>query len=416
MKIHVNYKNFCRVCQSKNLHKILSFPDMPLHDRFVNAENIGKEFGTDLDIYLCLDCHIVQTQHDVDLEAYYQDYQYSVGHSKTARHFMQVLAIFLISKYFPNSKKLRVLEVGSGDGSQLMPFKEMGHDVLGYEPSSSVANLAVERGIPTIKALFNKKSVSELPKHLLGNVDIILTSYTFDHLPEPMEFLQASKLILNPDRGLLVTEVHDIEMIFSKKEPGLFQHEHSIYLNRSTAQSMLAREGYDTIDFDLVPESVTRANSLLFVSTLNNSIFSAGKLPQIDMPEFRDVNFYKQQKDDFYRGIHNLEVFLEKLILEGKKVAGYGAGARGVLTLKLMNNGDKIQYLIDKNPKGTGIYAPKSGVPVFGLDKLKESPVDEVIVFSFGYMKEVAEDLKVLGYSRDRLHSMIDITGGKIVR
>jgi hypothetical protein len=47
------------------------------------------------------------------------------------------------------------------------------------------------------------------------------------------------------------------------------------------------------------------------------------------------------------------------------------------------------------------------------LDKLKESPVDEVIVFCFGYMKEVVEDLKVLGYSPDRLHSMIDITGGK---
>ncbi|MGB3513954.1 MAG: class I SAM-dependent methyltransferase [Microcoleaceae cyanobacterium] len=416
MKINVNYRNSCRVCQSKNLHKIFSFPDMPLHDRFVSAEDIGNEFGTDLDIYFCLDCYTVQTQHDVDLEAYYEDYQYSVGYSQTARNFRQVLANSLISKYFPNSKKLRVLEVGSGDGSQLIPFKEMGYDVLGYEPSSSAANLAIERGIPTIKGFFNQKSVSELPKELVGNVDIILTSYTFDHLPEPMEFLQASKLMLNPKQGLLVTEVHDIEMIFSKKEPGLFQHEHSIYLNKSTVQSMLAREGYDTIDFDLVPESVTRANSLLFVSTLNNSIFSAGKLPPIDLPEFRDLDFYKQQKDDFYRGIHNLEVFLEKLILEGKKVAGYGAGPRGVLTLILMNNGDKIEYLIDKNPQGTGIYAPKSGVPVFGLDKLKESPVDEVIVFCFGYMKEVVEDLKVLGYSPDRLHSMIDITGGKIVR
>jgi len=411
MKIDVNYRNSCRACQSKNLYKILSFPDMPLHDRFVKAEDMGNEFGNDLDIYLCQDCHIVQTQHDVDLEAYYQDYQYSVGHSQTAMHFMQSLAKSLISKYFSNSKKLKVLEVGSGDGSQLMPFKEMGHNVLGYE-----ANQAIKRGIPTIQAFFNKESVSELPKDLLGNIDILLTSYTFDHLPEPIEFLQASKLMLNPRHGLLVTEVHDIEMIFARKEPGLFQHEHSIYLNKSTAQSMLAREGYDTIDFDLVPESITRANSLLFVSTLSNSIFSASKLPPIDMPEFRDVNFYKQQKDDFYQGIHNLEVFLEKLILEGKKVAGYGAGPRGVLTLKLMKNGNKIQYLIDKNPQGTGIYAPKLGIPVFGLDKLKESPVDEVIVFCFGYMKEVVEDLKVLGYSPDQLHSMIDITGGKIVR
>lgn len=413
MKINVNHRNSCRICQAKKMQKILSFPDMPLHDRFVKAENIGNEFAVDLDIYLCLDCYTVQTQHDVDLAAYYQDYQYSVGHSKTATQFRQVLAQSLISKYFPKFKKLMVLEVGSGDGSLLIPFKEMGHDVLGYEPSSYAADRAIERGIPTIQAFFNQKSVSDLPKGVLGNVDVILTSYTFDHLPEPMEFLQASKLMLNPQHGLLVTEVHDIEMIFAKKEPGLFQHEHSIYLNRSTAQSMLAREGYDAIDFELVPESVTRANSLLFVSTLNNSTFSAGKLPPIDMPEFRDVNFYEQQKDDFYRGIHNLEIFLDKLILEGKTVAGYGAGPRGVLTLILMKNGDKIQYLIDKNPQGTDIYAPKSGVPVFGLDKLKESPVDEVIVFCFGYMKEVVEDLKVLGYSADRLHSMIDITARK---
>lgn len=415
MQASVSYRNSCRCCQSTNLVEILSLPDMPLHDQFITNELLGQEFKANLDIYICLNCYTVQTQHDVDLAAYYEDYQYSVGHSKTAKNFMEVIVDSLLKKYFPNTNNLRVLEVGSGDGSQLLPFKQRGCEVLGYEPSAPVAKIAEDRGIRTIQGLFGKNSVDKLPENFKHqSVDIVITSYTFDHLPDPVEFLQAVKLILNPNQGLLVVEVHDIEKLLSRREYCLFQHEHSIYLSEMAAQTMLERQGYNIIDFDIVPESVRRANSLIFVATPHESSFTLKKISSLDQPNLRMLGFYQSQSAQIQEGIHNLERLVDKLTQAGRKVAGYGAGGRGILTLAAMSNGNKLEYLVDKKPKGVGIYTSKSHVSVFGLEKLKESPVDDILVFSFGYMKEIQEELEPLGYKAEQFYSMIDVTEGKV--
>lgn len=416
MQSNIKYRSTCRVCGSKRLQLFLSFADMALHDGFVSAADAGDGFSADLNIYLCKDCFVVQTQHDVDLEAYYEAYQYSVGHSPTARRFMRALADALIADYGADGERLNVVEVGSGDGTQLHIFKQMGHDVIGFEMASHAAELAQLRGVHTIQTLFDQDAIRHLPDRLIGQIDIILTTYTFDHLPEPIDFLRACRMLLNPGHGLLVTEVHDLEQILSRREPGLFQHEHSIYLTRATAQTMLQQAGFVALNFDIIPNRVRRANSLLFVAAPTGSRFSSRRLARIDMPKYQDLSFYARQQDVFFQGIRNLEAFLARKRKQGRRVAGYGAGPRGVITLMLMSNGDQIEYLVDKNPKGANIRAPKSGVPVYGLDRLAEVPVDDVIVFSFGYIAEVTEDLKALGYPPTRIYSMIDIVSGAIAR
>lgn len=83
------------------------------------------------------------------------------------------------------------------------------------------------------------------------------------------------------------------------------------------------------------------------------------------------------------------------------------------MTLAAMNNACKIEYLVDKKPKGIGFLTPKSGVPLVGIDKLISDPVDEILVFSFGYMTEIQAELRKLGYSGSQLHSLLDILAGR---
>jgi hypothetical protein len=175
----------------------------------------------------------------------------------------------------------------------------------------------------------------------------------------------------------------------------------------------MERMGYVMIDFNIVPESIRRANSLLFVATPKGSILANQALPKVELDNFEELNFYDTQVQKIYQGIQNLDDYLEKNSQKGKKIAGYGAGGRGVMTLAAMNKAHYLEYLVDKKPKGQGIYCPKSEVPVFGIEKLQESPVDDIIVFSFGYLKEIQEDLQKFGYSSEQLHSMLDILDGR---
>jgi len=354
--MHIRSLSQCRACHSRRLRQFLHLPQMPLTDDFIPLERFGEEFRHDLEVFVCEDCHTAQTQHDVDMGDYYEDYQYAVGTSEMACRFMRLLAVNLLAKYHAERKGLRVLEVGSGDGGQLVAFKNLGCEVIGYEPSSVLTRAAESKGIPTIQGLFTAHSVQQLPA-AFNPVDVVMLSYTFDHLPQPREFLATIRSILDPDHGLLVVEVHDLEKIFARQEYCLFEHEHTIYLTTATACGLAAREGMTVIDFDLVPEVDRRANSLILVATPQGSRL-AGQFAAVHPtapPEFDDFDFYLRQADLIQHGIANLDAFVNRVTAAGKSLAGYGAGGRGVMTLAAMSSAGRLRYLADKKPKRPGL-------------------------------------------------------------
>jgi SAM-dependent methyltransferase len=385
---------------------------MPLTDDFITPSQFGQEFRANIGVHLCSNCLTVQTQHNVDVSDYYEDYHYSVGESTTVSSFMRALATNLKARYYPRETSVKVLEIGSGDGGQLVAFRDTGCTVLGYEPSSLLCDVAESKGVPTIQGLFDSSSAAGLPEEF-RTVDVVMLSYTFDHLPEPRQFLAACRSILDEKRGLLVVEIHDLEKIIERQEYCLFEHEHSIYLTERTAANLCQLEGFKIIDFHIVPESERRGNSLLFVATPEGSKFASQRAEPQTSGLFNDPAFYDNVEGDIHRGIRNLEAFTERSTRDGQTLAGYGAGGRGVMTLAAMENSRRVSYLVDRNPKREGLLAPKSGVPLVGLDELRKNPVENILVFSFGYMGEITEALGPMGYSPPQLHSLLDVLAGR---
>jgi len=406
--------NQCRACNSTKLHRFLHLPLMPLTDDFLPRDRLGSEFLHDINVFVCADCYTVQTQHNVDMGDYYEDYQYAVGSSPTAKRFMRILSQNLLTKFFSNESALKVIEVGSGDGGQLLAFQDLGCNVIGYEPSSVLSRIADEKGIPTIQGLFTKESVHDLPAEW-QQVNVIMLSYTFDHLPKPREFITAAKQILDHELGLLVVEVHNLQRIFERQEYCLFEHEHTIYLTQATAVSLCEREGMTILDFDILPEVDRRANSLIFVAAPTDSklakTYGAAKVNTSSA--FSVESFYDEQSALIQLGIANLDAFVSKITNSGKTIAGYGAGGRGVMTLAAMTNAHKLLYLVDKKPKRDNLYVPKSKLRLVGLDTLRDQPVDEILVFSFGYMKDIQAELADFGYKPEQLHSLLDVLGDR---
>lgn len=404
-----NRNNTCRVCKSHDLEKFLELDRMPFTDDFLSKDKIGTAFLYPINIFFCKNCKTTQTQHDVDVNEYYEDYQYSVGASGFASSFMHNIAEKLCKTYFSNEEIVKVLEVGSGDGEQLVPFKNLGCKVLGYEPSSYLVEVAAQKGIPSVQGLFDENAINTLPDEF-KNVNIIFLSYTFDHIPDPIGFLNAANSILNKENGIIVIENHDLEKIFDRQEYCLFEHEHSIYLTKNTTISLAQRNDLEVIEFDVLAENQRRANSLVFVMASKQSKWAKEAITTYGLDDkYEDIAFYKRQADIIYQSIHNFEDFIDHQVKTGKTIAGYGAGGRGIMTLAALKNADKMQYIVDKKPKKNGVFAPKSNLPVYTIDQLKIQPVDIIVVFSFGYMDEIKADLKVMGYKETQIISMLSI-------
>jgi SAM-dependent methyltransferase len=380
---------------------------MPLTDDFRLPEDYGDEFLYDIDVYLCESCRTSQILHDIDYSGYYRDYAFTVAGSPFALRCMSRLAQAAFGTYHLK-KGCSVVEVGSGDGTQLSFFRSLGARVFGFEPSHSLCRASEAIGVPVHQGLFDEHSAGNLPQEFVP-VDLLLLTYTFDHIPEPARFLDTARRILDPEGGLLVIEVHDLEKIFQRREYCLFEHEHSIYLSALTMQRLLDRCGFSLISTDLVPESERRGNSLLVAAALHGSRHARYAVSPLRNPDMEAWQTYESFAGEIHTAVRRLNGFVETHAAVHRKVAGYGAGGRGVMTLAAMHAPGKIQYLCDRNPAFYGRVTPKSHVRVVPPETLQDEPVDVLLVFSFGYIAEIREHLSRMSRAPRDIVSLLDV-------
>jgi SAM-dependent methyltransferase len=301
-----------------------------------------------------------------------------------------------------------VVEVGSSDGTQLSFFSELGADVLGFELSTPLAQAAREKGIQVIQKEFGPNSDVHIPPAHLP-VQVVVTTYTFDHMPDPLGFLQSVKNVLDPERGVLVIEVHDLDMIIQRREFCLFAHEHPGYYSADTMKMVMLRAGFELIETDLIPERERRGNSLLVVATLAGSQWASHALTAAEGSPAQAPTRYIDFGSAVQNSLERLRAFTRTKREAGLRIAGYGTGGRGVMTLAAMARPQDFAYVCDKNPGFHGLYTAGTHIPIHSPDRLLTDPVDEVIVFSFGYFNEIAEELKEFTDRGGRLTSLLDI-------
>ncbi|MCG3128160.1 MAG: hypothetical protein CHACPFDD_03036 [Phycisphaerae bacterium] len=395
-RVVVSSRDRCRVCGSRDVKEFLCLSDMPLTEGFVRADGGGEEFAAPIGVYRCGGCGLCQTQHDVNVADYYDAYAYSSSASPFVQRFMEALAGEVCGRYGLSPGDV-VVEVGSGDGAQLGCFQRRGMGVVGFEPSHVLAAEAGRRGVESVVGLFDARSAARLPAGMARAAAALLL-YTLDHLPEPLGALQALRGMLDPRRGVVVIEVHDLATIVARREFCLFEHEHTVYCEAATLRGLLARAGLELLELKLLPRAVRRANSLLAVATPAGSDLAAGAPGGVAAGEPLGLEALRAAADDIGESIERVRRYLSDARRDGRRIAGYGAGGRGVMTLAACARPGDVAYLCDANARFHGWLTPRSRVPVVGPEQVAREPVDEVIVFSFGYLDEIRARLTACGY------------------
>ena len=405
----VNYRDKCRVCENPNPFEFLNLGNMPNAEGHYNVGEEDDQFVHPLKIFWCQKCNVVQTLHDVDLEEYYAEYSYNVSKSPLVKNFMKVFANNIWNKYSLSEGDL-VVDVGSSDGFQLSLFQNLGAKVIGFEPSESLSKISNSRGIETVSDIFDSKSLNLILQKSDNGARVILTQYTFDHIPEPSEFLINVSKVLDPKKGLLVIEVHDFAKIVERREACLFTHEHATYTSEKSISSIFDKFGFKLLSTNLVPESARRGNSMIVVASLKESNMIPDKNLFSDSLEMLNsketyVSFAKEVLDSHNRFRENLKSLKNR----GHTFAGYGAAARGVNTLAISGlNNDIFDYFCDINKNLHGKFLPGAGIPVCSPEHVFDNFVDEIIVFNYGYLKEIKDYYSSYIKNGGKISSILD--------
>lgn len=387
----------CRLCNTKIDEAFLSLGKSPVSNAYLSKSDLNKmEPFYPLDLYVCPDCFLVQLEEfEKSQNIFNSNYAYFSSYSESwLKHCKEYVAMMI--NRFGFDEKSFVVEVASNDGYLLQYFKEKGINVLGVEPTSNTAEVAIKKGIPTEIEFFN----TEFAKQMLERskqADLIIGNNVLAHNPQLNDFVEGLKIALNSG-GVITMEFPHLLKLIEKNEFDTVYHEHYSYFSFYTVQRLFEKHDLEIFDVD---EISTHGGSLRIYAKhkLDTSKKISEKIEQLLKKEklfgLLKLDTYINFSDNVEQTKRNLLKFLMDAKEQNKTVAAYGAPAKGNTLLNYCGiRTDFIEYTVDRNPHKQNCFLPGVNIPVYHPDKIKETKPDYVLILPWNIKDEVLEQMK----------------------
>ncbi len=389
----------CRFCKTELSHVFIDLVNSPASNSFLAAEQLNEpEVFFPLKVYTCHSCFLVQVDEYKKSDAIFDSgYVYFSSYSTSWLQHAKKYTDEMAARFGLNPGSL-VVELASNDGYLLQYFLEKNIPVLGIEPTSNTAEVAKSKGIDTVIDFFGVRLAKELTASG-RQADLLLGNNVLAHVPDIVDFVGGTKLLLKPG-GIITMEFPHLLQLVENNQFDTIYHEHFSYLSFHTVKSIFEASGLEMFD---VEELGTHGGSLRIyaqhqgsglqpVSSRVQDLLAREKEKGLTSLSYYD-NF--QQKAEKVK--LDLLAFLISQKREGKKVAAYGAAAKGNTLLNFCGvKNDLISYVVDANPHKQNKWLPASHIPVVNEQHLKHDKPDYVIILPWNLKEEITAQLSYI--------------------
>ena len=226
--------NSCRICKSHEIKTFFDLGSQPLANSLLNSSDTNENVYP-LSLSFCKYCALVQLNQTIKPEILFSNYIWVTGTAKTTVDYSEKFYKAVVDRLF--GKKGRVLEVGSNDGTFLIPFKRAGFEVLGIDPAKNIVDLANKNGINTKCAFFGKNLTQDIVAKW-GRADVVIARNVLPHVADIRGFVEGLSYCLGKD-GILVIEVHYAKTILEELHYDSIYHEHLCYFTLKSLEYLL---------------------------------------------------------------------------------------------------------------------------------------------------------------------------------
>ncbi|WP_300464817.1 class I SAM-dependent methyltransferase [Desulfobacula sp.] len=390
----------CRHCHRRLTHTFIDLVNSPPSNSFLlNDQLMEPEIFYPVKLFVCHHCHLVQIdEYKKSADIFNQAYAYFSSFSKTWLAHANAY-VEMITARLGLGKDSFVMEIASNDGYLLQYFKGRGIPCLGIEPSKNTAQAARAKGIESITEFFGVELARTLVQKGV-KPDLLLGNNVLAHVPDLGDFVAGMKLVL-AEQGVITMEFPHLLQLVENNQFDTIYHEHYSYLSFHTVQEIFKKQGLTLFDVQEIP---THGGSLRIfarhaqdeskpilssVKALHAREAAAGMM---EMPFYTGF----QQKADQVK--YGLLEFLIHQKRAGKKVAAYGAAAKGNTLLNYCGiKKDLICFVVDASPHKQGKYLPGSHIPVVAEEVIQSETPDYILILPWNIKDEIIEQLGYIG-------------------
>ena len=386
----------CRFCKNILTNEFVDLGFSPPSNAFLTKAQLNEpETFYPLKIMVCEKCFLVQIDEFAKHDAIFNgDYAYFSSFSTSWLAHAKAYTTMMVERFGFNNQS-QVIEIASNDGYLLQYFKALNVPVLGIEPTANTAAAAKEKGIETIVNFFGVKLANSLAAEN-RKADLLLGNNVLAHVPDINDFVAGLKILLNTE-GVITFEFPHLLQLIDKNQFDTIYHEHFSYLSFVAVKQIFEHHNLNIFD---VEEVVTHGGSLRIFAKHSEDLTKAISDNVESMLE-NEINFgltglavYQNYQAKAEKVKNDFTEFLILAKKEGKKVAAYGAAAKGNTLLNFAGTKkDLLSFVVDASPHKQNKYLPGVHIPVVNEQSIKDNQPDYIVILPWNIKEEVIKQL-----------------------
>lgn len=383
----------CRHCGAPLEHTFLDLGYAPPSNAYLTEADLSRpEKYYPLKVKVCDHCWLVQTEDYAQAdELFSSDYAYFSSTSSSWLAHAASYAQNIIQRLNLNQNSY-VIEVASNDGYLLKNFVESGIPCLGIEPTDSTADAAENLGIPVLRKFFGEMLGEQLTINS-QQADLIVGNNVYAHVPDINDFTRGLKAALKTS-GTITLEFPHLMRLIEYTQFDTVYHEHFSYLSLFTVNRIFKAAGLRIWDVDQLP---THGGSLrIYGCHADDTRASTEAVTALLAEEARcglqTLDTFQKFQARADKVKNDLLTFLIEQKKAGKKVAAYGAAAKGNTLLNYAGvKPDLLPFVCDAATAKQGKYMPGSHIPILPPSALAKSTPDYVLILPWNIALEVKQ-------------------------
>lgn len=379
----------CRSCDSERGELVLDLGLQPLANNLLRPEDLGQpEPRFPLRVFVCPDCWLLQITDLVPPVTLFSEYLYFSSFSETMlRHAREAAERY--RREFALGAGSRVVEIASNDGYLLQNFQRAGVPCLGIEPAANIAKVAREKGIETWTDFFGLALAQRLVAER-GPADLVLGNNVFAHAPDTNDFVAGLKALLRPDGRAVLEFPQGLELI-AHTEFDTIYHEHVFYFTLTALRPLFLRHELEIFHVERL--AIHGGSLRIFAGHTGAHVVANSVAEQLEAEHAGGVDSLSRYTQ-FARQVAAIRTSLRQLLadlrMQGKRIAAYGASAKGSTLLNYCGlSRETLDFVADRSTYKQGRLTPGTHLPIVAAEELAVRRPDYTLLLTWNFAEEI---------------------------